>query len=250
MTSRPFDPKRIYEGFSSFANWQAKAATAKAEAVAARSLGLKHAFEDALWKALKPYLISYFHARCAYCESNITATDFGHVEHYRPKKAVTDDLSHPGYYWCAYDPSNLLLSCARCNSGDGIGGKKNFFPVATGTRATTEAAVSSEIPVLLNPYLDRIEDHLTFEECNGVPNGFIKGLTSRALESIRIYGLNRDAMLDERLEAQRHSILAFKDDLSRPGHLSKLRNDGFSYPAARWFAIENWWSYVKPARRT
>ncbi|MEF9674035.1 hypothetical protein QNM99_25505 [Pseudomonas sp. PCH446] len=37
------------------------------------------------------------------------------VEHYRPKGAVSEDASHPGYWWVAMDWDNLLPSCIDCN---------------------------------------------------------------------------------------------------------------------------------------
>ena len=42
--------------------------------------------------------LSYNH-KCAYCE-RVTKAD---VEHYRPKKKVSEDADHPGYYWLCYE---------------------------------------------------------------------------------------------------------------------------------------------------
>jgi len=54
---------------------------------------------NSLWGRLKKYLQELFHSTCAYCESTITHTAFGDVEHYRPKGKVAEDPDHPGYYW-------------------------------------------------------------------------------------------------------------------------------------------------------
>src|SRR5262249_41491941 len=55
------------------------------------------------------------HDKCAFCESKMCHTGFGDVEHYRPKAGYKqregDALGRPGYYWLAYEWSNLLLSC-------------------------------------------------------------------------------------------------------------------------------------------
>jgi uncharacterized protein (TIGR02646 family) len=246
MTYRAYSADKIYAGFNDLPKWKVKVSQALAAAISDCAAGLPHRFEETLWQALKPYLILFFAGRCAYCEATIVTTDFGHVEHYRPKKKVTDEPTHPGYYWTAYEPMNLLLSCARCNSGDGIGGKKNFFPVEDGTRAFTSADTPLERPVLLNPYFDNVADHLEFEQDHGSPTGFLRGRTPRGAETIRICGLNRIAITEDRLEAQRHSVLAFKEDGSRASHLKKLVDDRFDYPAARWSAIESWWKHVDP----
>ena len=71
----------------------------------------------------------FFFGKCAYCESYIVDFQHGDIEHFRPKKGVTDENDnvvfikdengqqnpHPGYYWLAYDWTNLLLSCTACN---------------------------------------------------------------------------------------------------------------------------------------
>src|SRR6185295_18181901 len=81
-----------------------------------------------------------FRGRCVYCETNITDFQHGDIEHFRPKKGVTDEgdqpvvipmadgknMEHPGYYWLAYQWTNLLPSCITCNQPgeEGIG-KRN-----------------------------------------------------------------------------------------------------------------------------
>jgi hypothetical protein len=42
-----------------------------------------------------------------------------------------DALTQPGYYWLAYEWSNLLISCQLCNQEF----KKNRFPLLNPTRA-------------------------------------------------------------------------------------------------------------------
>lgn len=78
--------------------------------------------------------ISY-HNKCAYCE-RICKAD---IEHYRPKKKVSNEEDHDGYYWLCYEWSNLIPSCITCNRD---GGKHNKFPIL-GTRV-------NEPPKLLN----------------------------------------------------------------------------------------------------
>jgi len=158
-----------------------------------------------------------FRGRCAYCECNITDFQHGDIEHFRPKKGVTDEhdepafidapdgakLEHPGYYWLAYDWRNLLPSCTTCNQPgqEGIG-KRNRFPVEDGKYAANEQEIAEEKPLLLNPLdpADDPEEHLGID----LDSGFMtfKNDSKRGHACIRIFGLNiRDQLVNERRSA-------------------------------------------------
>jgi hypothetical protein len=159
-----------------------------------------------------------FRGRCAYCDSYIADFQHGDIEHFRPKKAVTDehdspvivrtsegeDLEHPGYYWLAYKWSNLLPSCITCNQPgeEGIG-KRNRFPVEGGKYALGEDEVSEEKPLLFNPIDpddEDPEDHLGVDLESGLI--IMKGGSKRADVFIKIFGLNtRDQLMKERKSA-------------------------------------------------
>ncbi len=64
-------------------------------------------------RKVKAALEKLFHRKCAYCEQQLTES--WDVEHFRPKKEVMEDPSHPGYYWLAYEWTNLYASCQACN---------------------------------------------------------------------------------------------------------------------------------------
>src|SRR5262249_14198650 len=111
-----------------FWKWLRRAAKARRKAIEAHRANRRLIkFNDALWGELKFHLCELFHGKCAYCESRVRASYGGDVEHYRPKGKVDEDNSHPGYYWLAYNPSNLLPSCALCNQARG---KMTHFPIA------------------------------------------------------------------------------------------------------------------------
>ena len=118
---------------------------------------------SAIWRKLKPYLIELFKHKCAYCEFRFEANEVGEVEHYRPKKGVTGAPDHHGYYWLAFEPENLMISCSKCNKW---GGKKNQFPLADPADRAILACPYQELdeeqPLLLNPYKDLPEKHLHF----------------------------------------------------------------------------------------
>jgi hypothetical protein len=103
----------------------------------------QHKFNSDIWTELRDWYMKHiFYKKCAYCERLISGY-YGDAEHYRPKGAVTcsngaGDLvraacklpdarrpgkfvtvSHPGYFWLAYDWRNLMPSCVYCNSGQG-----------------------------------------------------------------------------------------------------------------------------------
>jgi uncharacterized protein (TIGR02646 family) len=56
---------------------------------------------------VKKELIRIFNNKCAFCESDISTGHHYDTEHFRPKNK---------YYWLAYEWSNFLLACRKCNS--------------------------------------------------------------------------------------------------------------------------------------
>lgn len=156
-------------------------------------------------------------SRCAYCEVSLEGDRYrGDVEHYRPKVMVCDrsfyqrkgklvrgskNRSGPGYYWLAYEWSNLLPVCSVCNRA-----KANFFPVqgARGKRTLSKGCEATERPLLLNPFDDlHPEKHLQFgrlgdifRAVQGAPGGVRED--ARGRETIEICDLDRDALRRER----------------------------------------------------
>ena len=142
-----------------------------------------------------------FHGKCAYCECYITDFQPGSIEHFRPKKNVTDEndipimiedehgnqKNHPGYYWVAYDWKNLLPSCFACNHT-----KANKFPVK-GKHATKAEEIGNEQPLLLHPVVDNPDDHLSID----FDTGTLVPLTDRGEMSIKVFALNRRDRLPE-----------------------------------------------------
>jgi hypothetical protein len=70
------------------------------------------------------------YGKCAYCETRIVHSQYGDVEHFRPKLGVevvnkegSIERATAGYYWLAFQWQNLLLSCGSCNQEY----KKNSF---------------------------------------------------------------------------------------------------------------------------
>ncbi|MHA6612986.1 HNH endonuclease family protein [Photobacterium damselae] len=136
---------------------------------------------------------------CAYCGMRINSTSTEVVEHFRPKNALyfkfNDLIPHIpennkkriknfGYFKWGSVHTNLLPSCACCNSGQGrdgvyiakknedgkiesgflnrniLFGKDNFFPILLKSKKDFREGclyvkkIDNEIPLLFNPYED------------------------------------------------------------------------------------------------
>lgn len=161
-------------------------------------------YRDGTLKALE----ELYHHKCGYCETDTTAGAPMQVEHYRPKAKITKETTHEGYYWLAYEWSNLLLSCAKCNNK-----KRNYFPIL-GTRVSVPLLNAAGLPdddhrlanstvfqqeqaLLFHPEIDAVEEFFIFK-----PDGRIEALNAnpRALKTIEICGLNRNELVVKRLK--------------------------------------------------
>lgn len=150
-----------------------------------------------------------FHAKCAYCEVVIEGNQPGDMEHFRPKKEVRDfdnriiekleggiRIPHPGYYWLAYDWTNLLLSCNECNRrrtpSGGQQGKGSRFPV-DGEHGWIPGSEANERHLLLNPMWDDPCEHLSIDE-----TGVFVPLTDRGDSTLKLFCLNERGLPDRR----------------------------------------------------
>lgn len=167
-----------------FQEWKEQAQRAAEQVADAVAAGEKPSFHARIWGSLKQHLFDISDGRCAYCEARVQHVDYGDVEHYRPKSAVKEDPGHGGYYWLAYDPTNLLPSCGLCNKAPG---KVDQFPVLNGTRVVgPESRIEDERPLLFNPYSEDPRDHLKF-----LATGDVRGKTEQGEQTIVICRLQR-----------------------------------------------------------
>jgi uncharacterized protein (TIGR02646 family) len=137
-----------------------------------------------------------FMGKCAFCESSLADAAIPVVHHFRPKQEAVDaqgNVSRPHYWWLAYRWENLYLSCRRC--GMAAAAK---FPV-THARAEigmVESELLEEGALLLDPCRDEPRKHLEF-----VSDGTVFGLTKRGTETIDVFDLNRQALVEARHQA-------------------------------------------------
>ncbi|WP_323769908.1 hypothetical protein [Antarctobacter sp.] len=174
------------------------------------------------WKDSKDQLLRESQGKCAYCETQVTTTYYGDVEHYRPKKV---------YWWLAYVYDNYLASCAICNqrykgADFAISGPQMPGPVLTGAETPDElaalalrfapdpldslavsgfeAAHRAEAPLIPNPYIDDPEQVFAWEVFEGIeevlliPRPDVPGAADIVAASERIFGLNRPDLKRQR----------------------------------------------------
>lgn len=138
------------------------------------------------------------HDKCCFCEAQISHTSHGDVEHFRPKggyqQSEDEPLQRPGYYWLAYDFSNLFFACQKCNEVY----KRNYFPLAdTSKRATSHNEdYRQEDSLILHLEFDDTEEHITFDKEVVKP----KNDSAKGRETIRRTGLDRLKLEDRRFE--------------------------------------------------
>ena len=151
-------------------------------------------FDSSLYaaKSVKNALLKEQHDKCCFCESKVSHVAYGDVEHYRPKAGyrqnASDSLRRPGYYWLAYEWSNLLFCCQICNQKF----KRNLFPLAdTARRAVSHHDdISCEKPLLLHPGVNDPAEFLDFRE----EYLFAIDANPRGTKTIEALGLNREPL--------------------------------------------------------
>lgn len=177
--------------------------------------------------------------KCAICER-----DRGYelqVDHYRPKKTRNNktDIKYnqPGYYWLAYEWSNLIPLCSKCN-----GNKSNKFPLMVWVetnRISSHKNVgkipgfnaydinwlqSYEKPFMINPEIEtKPGRHFVFQK-----DGKIKGRTPEGTETINICKLNSNDLKRERLKTRQKYVIGIKSafaDFTTSNDKSELKGE-------------------------
>lgn len=219
-----FDPASLPEDQKPWWDaWRKRADKERAACIEANRAGRQYEFVDAIWRDLKQFLLKHvFHGKCGYCESPVTVISFGDADHYRPKGKVTvrqgnrdqtvtcGGSPHPGYYWLAYEWTNLVPACEKCNRA---GGKMSQFPVrlrhwcgSPGNIPTQDALDAFEKPLLLNPHHDHGSCALTFGHRGAVAR--LDG-DDRGRHTIDVYQLDREELTTERARAQERGWLRY-----------------------------------------
>lgn len=145
-------------------------------------------FEKELRDKFLEALREVFKGKCAYCESVIPLeTSRSEYDHFRPKggaRGLDKEFSTDHYWWLTYDWNNIYLSCTLCNQY-----KSTWFPVE-GKRIPLNTpykeVISHEKALLIDPCIDKPEEHLIYNE-----EGEVDFLTPKGKTTIEIIKLNR-----------------------------------------------------------
>lgn len=177
----------------------------------------EHKFNGGIYgNKTKESLKILYKFKCAYCETDTTAGAPLQVEHFRPKAKTDGDLEHNGYYWLAYEWSNLTLGCSTCNRNKGnhfpITGKRIYLPLLGSDNLPTNEYLYlksktflAEKALLLNPEIDEVEKSFSFS-----PQGKIIALDERGEETINKLDLNRDRLLFWRRKLLDRNLAKFR----------------------------------------
>jgi uncharacterized protein (TIGR02646 family) len=211
----------------------------RARAATARALldGAAHEIRADIYGHLevRRALEKLFHDKCAYCESKVTASFDWEVEHFRPKRGVTERPDHPGYYWLAYEWTNLYPACVFCNQlrrersrwgetsrRSEAAGKAHSFPLEdeSGRAMRPGDDLANERPLFLDPCADQPEEFLTFD---------VQGQALSVAGNRRGQTTCEVLLQRKRLRDRRRSIVTtvveLLDYLSSPGITAELRGD-------------------------
>ena len=126
----------------------------------------------AVWGELKDWLLGLSHEKCWFTEAKDCVSHWD-VEHYRPKKTARDrdGTKHEGYWWLAFDWTNLRVCGNAPNRMKGT-----YFPLRDGcVRCAPFRDLRYEVPLLLDPADEEDPMLLSFDlEGNAIPAPHVK----------------------------------------------------------------------------
>ena len=170
--------------------------------------------QESLYKRCRDLLFEAYANKCAYCEGRLSEQSAALVEHFRPKAGVRDlknkvvhikpKVPHAGYWWLAYEVSNLLPTCTMCNVYTRkSGGKGERFPLPEKSfRASKPGEEKKERPLLVHPgYREPPVFEIDFD------TGALKATDERGRVCIDVFGLNREGLLEARRIAARNATI-------------------------------------------
>jgi uncharacterized protein (TIGR02646 family) len=167
------------------------------------------------------------HDKCCFCEAKLSHSQFGDVEHFRPKASARQHPDHPptnGYYWLAFEWQNLYLSCEVCNRRH----KHELFPLAHPEQRVLShhrsAELHAEQPMFVDP---GHEDPASFIEFRREYAAAVAG-NARGFATCDALQLNRPSLVENRREC-RQALLGCMTSLAIATQVENLSED--IYPA-------------------
>lgn len=179
---------------------RAKAATQRIAAIVKKRAPSSGDFEKDVYGdgEFKKRLWLVQHRKCCYCEKDVAEHETQPVEHFRPKTNVAQDVGPKlvGYWWLAYEPSNLLFCCSNCNVKKG-----DRFPIRVGTRRLVpkqRPGSGSEHALVIDPSNVDPSKHLGFVEHRKQWHIAAKPGSEEGAKTIEEIKLDRDALHEHR----------------------------------------------------
>ncbi len=176
------------------------------------------------------------YGRCAFCRCVISVgTGYANLEHL---------ISKADYPQFKTLPENLVYCCWQCNSSKI---KRNTINNPVASKASQEFPISSIGFIIINPYLDKYEDHIDFFDdiIISAKPGSVKGANT-----IEFYKLARPELAEERAREFRldpgqvnHKLLQLlTNSTTSPNILEQVKNIIAQFP--------NWTVGTTPASNT
>ncbi|EUJ36760.1 hypothetical protein PWEIH_11375 [Listeria weihenstephanensis FSL R9-0317] len=143
--------------------------------------------------------------KCCYCGTKVPLhVSHAHIEHFRPKTAVTTLTGKvkPGYYWLVAEWSNLLYACPLCNEN-----KDTHFPVSDERQRKIEIEdilEEKELLVNISSRNYRFDDNYSYDF--GCKESWIseavvlEGKSEKGWKTISICKLSRPELNAKRME--------------------------------------------------
>lgn len=156
-----------------------------------------------LWRddRIRNWLLGQFNNKCWYSEAQDTVSSI-HVDHYRPKGRVKQDLGtipEGGYWWLTYNWANYRICGQLFNVKKG-----DLFPIIEGVRCTANDPISLQLeaPFLIDPLSDATRLISYDKDEDGciavVAAGIAEPDITRAEKTIEIMGMNLRPRLNEK----------------------------------------------------
>jgi len=162
-----------YVDFATFvpsAAWVARSRAATTSLLALQTNDERQAYIKAnaqIWRDLRNELVAHFGSRCWFTDAEESVAQLD-TEHFRPKSEALDEdgTSHEGYWWLAFELTNLRLAGQIPNRQH----KKCFFPLLAGSiRASSmNPRWQEELPVFLDPIRLTDVELVAYNETGGM----------------------------------------------------------------------------------
>lgn len=135
------------------------------------------------------------------------------------RESTGGPLLQPGYYWLAYEWTNLFFACQKCNQS----WKGNHFPLMNPAEraASHHDDLSRERPMLIDPASEDPEEHIRFREELAFPVGGDK----RGAATIELLGPNDRPDLSEHRAERLQLCRGLLRVAGKPEVPEDLRND-------------------------